>query len=42
MTSTRAMIVTRRTYNRPTNEDGTQFESWKDTVERVVEHQRWL
>ena len=38
--STRANVVTRRTYNRP-KEDGT-FESWAETVDRVVEHQQWL
>ena len=42
MTSTRAEIVTRRTYNRPTNDEGTVFETWKETVGRVVEHQAWL
>lgn len=40
MTSTRANIVTRRTYNRP-KEDGT-FETWYETVDRVIEHQQWL
>lgn len=40
--STRAQIVTRRTYNRPTSEDGTEFETWDETVERVVSHQHWL
>lgn len=38
--STRAEIVTRRTYNRP-KEDGT-FETWGETVDRVIEHQKWL
>ena len=38
--STRANVVTRRTYNRP-KEDGT-FETWDETVDRVVDHQRWL
>jgi len=38
--STRANVITRRTYNRP-KEDGT-FETWQETVDRVVEHQRWL
>jgi adenosylcobalamin-dependent ribonucleoside-triphosphate reductase len=38
--STRANVVTRRTYNRP-KEDGT-FETWGETVERVIEHQQWL
>lgn len=40
--STRAQIVTRRTYNRPTNETGTEFETWNDTVLRVISHQAWL
>jgi len=38
--STRANVVTRRTYNRP-KEDGT-FEVWSETVDRVIEHQQWL
>lgn len=38
--STRANVVTRRTYNRP-KEDGT-FETWEETVDRVIEHQQWL
>jgi adenosylcobalamin-dependent ribonucleoside-triphosphate reductase len=42
MTSVRADIITRRTYNRPTSEDGKQFETWKETVERVIGHQQWL
>ena len=40
--STRAQVITRRTYNRPTSADGTQFESWEDTVARVIDHQAWL
>lgn len=40
--STRAQIVTRRTYCRPKNEEGTIFESWDEVVERVIQHQRWL
>ncbi len=40
--STRAQVVTRRTYNRPTDDQGTTFESWADTVDRVIDHQRWL
>jgi len=42
MISTRAEIITRRTYNRPTNPEGTEFENWEDTINRVVSHQRWL
>ena len=40
--SVRSQIVARRTYNRPLNEEGTVFESWDDTCDRVIEHQRWL
>lgn len=40
--SLRAEVVTRRTYNRPTNEEGTEFETWEQTVDRVIDHQRWL
>lgn len=40
MVSTRAQIITRRTYCRP-KEDGT-FESWNEVVDRVINHQRWL
>lgn len=42
MTSTRAQVITRRTYNRPTSDDGKQFETWQDTVSRVISHQAWL
>ena len=38
--STRANVVTRRTYNRP-KDDGT-FETWGETVDRVIDHQQWL
>jgi len=40
--STRAAVITRRTYNRPLNELGTIFETWKLTVARVIDHQQWL
>ena len=40
--STRAQVITRRTYNRPTNSSGTEFETWQDTVARVIDHQQWL
>ncbi len=36
----RSDVIIRRTYNRP-KDDGT-FESWEETVDRVIEHQRWL
>ena len=40
--STRAQVITRRTYNRPTSDDGKQFETWAETVARVIDHQAWL
>lgn len=40
--SFRAQLVTRRTYNRPLNTEGTLFETWDQTVDRVIGHQRWL
>ena len=39
MTSVRAQVITRRTYNRPTK---TGYETWEDTVDRVIKHQGWL
>lgn len=42
MTSTRAHVITRRTYNRPVNDAGTVFETWAETVARVIDHQQWL
>ena len=42
MVSTRANIITRRTYNRPKNDEGTVFETWEETVDRVIGHQTWL
>lgn len=40
--SLRSQLLTRRTYNRPLNDEGTVFETFEQTVDRVVEHQRWL
>lgn len=40
--SLRAQLITRRTYNRPTDDTGKNFESWEQTVERVISHQKWL
>lgn len=40
--SFRARLVTRRTYNRPLNDEGTVFETWDETVDRVIHHQEWL
>lgn len=37
---TRSEVVIRRTYSRP-KDDGT-FESWNETVDRVIRHQEWL
>lgn len=42
MVSTRAQIITRRTYNRPTDETGKNFETWAETISRVIDHQQWL
>lgn len=42
MVSVRAEVITRRTYNRPLNEEGTKFENWEETIDRVISHQRWL
>ena len=38
----RSEIVYRRTYSRPLNNEGTEFETWEQTIERVIDHQRWL
>lgn len=40
--SVRAQVITRRSYNRPLNDDETKFETWEDTVDRVIDHQQWL
>lgn len=40
--SIRSQLVAKRTYNRPLDENGTAFETWEQTVNRVIEHQRWL
>ena len=40
--SIRAQVITRRTYNRPLNIEGTKFETWEQTIGRVIAHQRWL
>lgn len=42
MVSARGEIITRRTYCRPTNDAGTQFETWEMVIDRVIRHQRWL
>jgi hypothetical protein len=42
--STRAQVITRRTYNRPVVGESSEnkFETWEQTVDRVIDHQRWL
>lgn len=40
--SLRAQLITRRTYNRPTDDSGKNFETWEQTVDRVIGHQLWL
>lgn len=42
MVSTRAEIITRRTYNRPLDDSDTVFETWAQTIDRVIGHQQWL
>lgn len=42
MQSVRSQLVARRTYNRPKNAVGTEFETWAETIDRVIGHQRWL
>ena len=33
--STRAQVITRRTYNRPKDETGKVFETWAETVSKI-------
>lgn len=40
--STRAQIVERRTYLRPLNDEGTVFETFAQSVDRMIGHQQWL
>ena len=40
--SLRAQLITRRTYNRPLDDSGKNFETWEQTVDRVIKHQEWL
>jgi ribonucleoside-triphosphate reductase len=42
MPSARAEIITRRTYNREFDEKPGTFETWDETIDRVINHQRWL
>lgn len=40
--STRAQIVTARTYLRPVNDEATEFETPEQAADRIIGHQRWL
>lgn len=40
--SLRSKLITRRTYNRALDDKGTVFETWTQTVDRVIDHQKWL
>lgn len=40
--SVRADIITRRTYNRPIEGNELVFETWRQTIDRVIGHQQWL
>lgn len=40
--SFRSDFLIRRTYNRPLNNGGTIFETFEQTVDRVIQHQQWL
>lgn len=40
--SLRSQLITRRTYNRPKDDTGKVFETFEETVNRVINHQQWL
>lgn len=40
--SLRSQLLLRRTYNRPLDEAGKVFETFEQTVDRVIGHQEWL
>ena len=40
--SLRSKLLLRRTYNRPLDEQGKTFETFEQTVDRVIGHQEWL
>ena len=42
MQSLRSQLITRRTYNRPLDDKGLVFETWEQTIDRVIGHQKWL
>ena len=40
--SVRAQVITRRTYSRPIEGEVESYETWEQTIDRVIEHQKWL
>lgn len=40
--SIRSQLLFRRTYSRPWDEQGTRFETFEQTIDRVIGHQQWL
>jgi ribonucleoside-triphosphate reductase len=40
--SIRSQLIYKRTYSRPLNEVGTVFETFEQTIDRVIGHQKWL
>lgn len=42
MSSIRSDVVYRRTYSRPTDGTGKNFETWTQSVDRIIDHQIWL
>lgn len=40
--SVRSKLIYQRTYSRPLDEEGTVFETFEQTVDRVIGHQEWL
>lgn len=40
--SLRSKLIARRTYNRPLDEEGKKFETFEQTIDRVIGHQKWL
>lgn len=38
----RSKLLVRRTYSRPLDDEGKTFETFEQTVDRVIGHQRWL
>lgn len=42
MQSLRSQLIYRRTYSRPLDEAGKTFETFEETINRVISHQEWL